>query len=382
MQSDGTLLITGGAGFIGTWLTRALSEKGIRPVIVDNLLPQVHGESPKFSSELTGLADCIQLDVSQPETWVEIGSRYPNVAQIVHLAALTGTGQSMFDIGNYDRVNTGGCAVLAEAVLLKSGGGFQSTRQVVVSSSRAVYGEGAYHCNICNVNEYPNLRTEKDLTAARWNPVCPKCGTALETIPTPEDAPHRPASFYGLTKSVQESYLQMLLRSASVELTTLRFQNVYGPGQSLRNPYTGVIGVFYSRMLQNLPIDIFEDGDVTRDFVYVTDIVDSILRSLEFGKPGVFNVGSGKYTRLMYLAELLRGLLNSSSDISVNGHFRVGDIRHNAADIRAIQSDLGFIPRVSLEEGIKNYVQWAASEEPLTEAETGKALLDFRHRRQ
>ncbi len=379
-MSDSRILITGGAGFIGTHLTFALSKQRIRPIIVDCLDPQVHGNTTTFPASLLELADCLIGDITDAQIWNDLGKQYPDIDTVIHLAALTGTGQSMFDCSRYDRVNSGGTATLAESIALKAGGGFGRVSQVILASSRAVYGEGAYFCESCSKEYFPELRDAASMASKQWQPICPDCSNKMNAVLTPEYAIQHPASFYGVTKAVQEQYLNLILGQTDVSVTCLRFQNVYGPGQSLKNPYTGVIGVFYSNLKSDRPIDIFEDGEVTRDFVYVTDVVDSIMKSIGVNYCGAINVGTGQFTRLFDVATTLKSILSSNSTIGVNGNYRLGDIRHNAADISLAKDILGFQPITSLDGGLAEYCKWAENEEPLSMTAVAKAADDIRSR--
>lgn len=376
-----TVLITGGAGFIGTHLVQALHGSVEQIVVLDNLLPQIHLGRETFSQELQSKAICIQGDVRDIETLKRIVTDYPEIEVVVHLAAMTGTGQSMYAVREYDSVNSGGTATLLEAVLDKRDPktSFAALKKVVLSSSRAIYGEGAYQCTNCKSGiEYPPLRSAERLRQELWGFPCPQCGMDMEPILTPEEAPAQPTSFYGVTKLVQEQYLQTMLCAAGIKQTTLRFQNVFGPGQSLKNPYTGVIGVFYSNIVGGRTLNIFEDGQITRDFVYVTDVVASLVSAITTEAEGTFNIGTGLFTPLMDVARWLCEALETQVPIQVTGAYRVGDIRHNAADLRRATEALGYSPQVTVQEGLHRYVAWAKQEQPMDAETIARAAAELK----
>ena len=366
-----TVLITGGAGFIGSHLVAALAGSVERIVILDNLLPQVHEGRQDFSPELLDRATCVRGDVRDMAVWKSIAGDYPDIEAVVHLAAMTGTGQSMYALQEYDSINSGGTAAMLEALLNKQDTrtAFGSLRRVVLSSSRAIYGEGAYRCSDhAESLQYPPQRTAHDLQRGEFRFHCADCGKEMEAVPTPEIAPAQPTSFYGVTKLVQEQYVGAMLGAAGIERSILRFQNVFGPGQSLKNPYTGVIGVFYSNIVGGRPLSIYEDGEITRDFVYVTDVVDALVAAILGEAPGVMNIGSGQFTRLWDVAKWLCEILERDVPISCTGTFRVGDIRSNSADLRRAAAAFGYEPKVSVREGLRRYADWASNEQPMDAA--------------
>ena len=367
MSIANTVLITGGAGFIGTHLTRALQGQARKVVLLDNLLPQVH-KQPTFGTDLQQTAVCVMGDVRDLTVWKTLAQNHPDIDTIIHLAALTGTGQSMYALREYDSVNCGGTATLLEAILDRQNGNlFPSLKRVVLASSRAIYGEGAYRCpeDVPGALHYPPQRTAEQMAKQQWGFVCPTHGREMEPVATSEDAPPQPASFYGINKLVQEQYLRTMLGAAGIENTILRFQNVFGPGQSLKNPYTGVIGVFYSNIMQGNALDIYEDGKITRDFVYVSDVVDAITQSTAQGVSGTFNVGSGEFTQLADVARWLCEALNRQVPLTNKGAYRIGDIRHNAADLSRAKTELRYQPKVSVRDGLRRYVEWAQQETPM-----------------
>jgi dTDP-L-rhamnose 4-epimerase len=374
-----SVLITGGAGFIGTYLTRALHTQVDKIVLLDNLLPQVHQGRTEFPTELRACAVCVVGDVRDPAVWSQIAADHPDIDTIVHLAAMTGTGQSMYALAEYDSVNCGGTAAMLAALLDRRDPTkcLTNVSHVLLASSRAIYGEGAYRATPDAPLVYPPPRTRAQLERHEWDFVDAE-GRKLSPVPTPEDAPPQPNSFYGVTKLVQEQYIRTMLTATGIGHTILRFQNVFGPGQSLKNPYTGVIGVFYSNIVGGRPLEIYEDGRVTRDFVYVTDVVAAVTSAILRRSEGTYNVGSGEFTQLADVARWLCTALDRTVPIECRGTFRVGDIRHNAADLRRARLGLGFQPQVSVEEGLRQYVAWAQHETPLNAETIAAATAELR----
>lgn len=349
------LLITGGAGFIGSWLIENLLSQGHTLTVVDNLSPQIHGSAPNVA----WLTDdrrirFIRADIRDLDAYED------SLAQceaIIHLAAETGTGQSMYQIAHYYDVNQQATARLFEAIVTK----YKHIKRFVFASSRSVYGEGAYRMGDQLV--VPTSRPASRLKAGQFEPVGPN-GETLELVATPESATPSPSSVYAATKLANETLGRLMAEAYDLKVVALRFQNVYGERQSLKNPYTGILSIFSNRMRQNLPINIFEDGLESRDFVHVSDVVRSITDSLQANLPPftVANVGSGVRTTVLEIAELLRKELKSDSTIGVSGDFRAGDIRHCYADLSLARRVLGFEPRVSVEQGIAAFCRWVETQ--------------------
>jgi len=348
------ILITGGAGFIGQRLARTLISTGSQVRIIDSFSPQIHAvnELPK---DLACEVELIKADIRDREA---LKVALSGVDTVVHLAAETGTGQSMYEIDKYFSVNVQSTATLLD--LLQNDLNGVAIRNLVVASSRAVYGEGAYLCKD-HGTVYPDQRERQNLEVGNFEPLCPTCGANVSLMATPEVAPFKPMSFYGLTKQVQEQAILLFGQTHGINAFGLRYQNVYGPGQSLKNPYTGILAVFSNLARQNQPIEIYEDGNESRDFVYVDDIVEATARCVNFtGKfVGTLNVGSGKPTSVMTVAEEIKRYFGSTSSIGVTGKFRVGDIRHNIADVTRIQTLLDFTPKISFSEGLSRFLDWA-----------------------
>jgi dTDP-L-rhamnose 4-epimerase len=354
-----TVLITGGAGFIGQHACRAFLRAGASVRVLDNFQPQIHGRNGRIAKDLEGAVELIHGDIRDREL---VAKALAGVQKIVHLAAETGTGQSMYEVERYFGVNVQGTAVLID--LLQNSPAGSGIRSVVVASSRAIYGEGAYRC-LEHGSVYPAPRTATDLERANFEPRCPKCGAAVSSEPTPENAPLNPMSMYGLTKQVQEQLILMYCRNRGINGVALRYQNVYGPGQSLRNPYTGILAVFSNLARQRQDIEIYEDGLESRDFVYVDDVVAATLRANSMATPfcGSLNIGSGVATTVHQVATQISAHFRNSSAIKVTGAFRVGDIRHNVASLLRAKEVLNFSPSISFEIGIKRFLEWAESQE-------------------
>jgi dTDP-L-rhamnose 4-epimerase len=300
---------------------------------------------------------CIEGDVRDRRLMTEL--LMPQEA-VVHLAAETGTGQSMYEVERYEDVNIHGTAVLLDLIVNRRP---PNLRKVVVASSRAIYGEGQYYCT-SHSTVYPPARTARAMSAGKFEPVCPACGRELTVASTAESAPLQPSSFYGLTKQVQEQMVLMFASALGLDAIALRFQNVYGPGQSLKNPYTGLLAVFSNLARQGQPLNIFEDGAESRDFVFVDDAVDATAACLAADVVGVeaLNVGSGVRTSVLEVANAVVRHFGSDTPINVTGDFRVGDIRHNVADISRLKALTKFAPKWSFEAGLKAFLVWAERE--------------------
>jgi dTDP-L-rhamnose 4-epimerase len=347
------ILITGGAGFIGSRLAKALSGRGHEITLFDSLSEQVHGPNALFPAELQEVARCVLGDISDRE---RLAPEIEDQEVIVHFAAETGTGQSMYAVQRYANVNLQGTATLLDIIVNSRP---TRLRKLVVASSRAVYGEGKYLCRAHGV-VYPKSRSVQSMSQGRFEPECPKCDLAVEALLTSEDAPFMPSSFYGLTKQVQEQMVLMFGVTLGIDAIALRYQNVYGPGQSLSNPYTGLLAVFSNLVRQNKPLNIFEDGEESRDFVYIDDVVDATIACLLPEVQGIaaLNVGSGIRTTVLEVALAIKHYFHSGVPIHVTGAFRVGDIRHNAADIARLQELTAFQPKWRFLDGLIEFLRW------------------------
>lgn len=348
------ILITGGAGFVGSFLVDSLVEKGANVRILDNLEDQVHrGKKPEY---LNKDAHFIKGDVRDYENFKKV---IKGVDAIFHLASAVGVGQSNYQIKKYVDVNIGGTANLWD-ILVNSK---HSVKKVVTISSMTGYGEGNYECKRCGVVR-PPLREEAQLKKKDWNLYCPNCKSEVTPIPTDETALDFPNSIYGFSKKAQQDMTLLIGNLYKIPIVVLRGFNIYGPRQSLSNPYTGVTAIFISRLKNNKEAVIFEDGLQTRDFVSVHDVVDAFIIALENDKANyqMFNIGSGKGTSILEMAQTLEKLLGKSSLIQLNNEFRKNDIRHCFADISKTKEILGWRPKVSLEEGLKELIEWSEKE--------------------
>lgn len=371
-----SVLVTGGAGFIGTHLTRMALDAGHRVRILDNLSPQVHGGDANF--EPPAGAGFIHGDVT---VRADLERAIGGVDTIVHLAAETGTGQSMYEIDRYYRVNVQGTALLFDILANREHG----IGNIVLGSSRSVYGEGAYLCHQCDpagARRFPAARGRDQLAAHEWTSPCPECGGDLEPTATREDDRLAPASVYAATKLAQEDLVRVGCGALGIANGILRFQNVFGEGQSLKNPYTGILSIFSTRIRLGLSLPIFEDGEETRDFVHVEDVAAALLRCIERPVRGgvTLNVGSGRATSIMEIARMLQQTLGSNIEPHVTGEYRVGDIRHNHADISRLESVLGYSPAVSVESGIGRFAEWVRTQ-PIPEDLLERANAELKARK-
>lgn len=355
-MSGKNILITGGAGFIGSNLSLELIKKGYNLTILDNLSEQIHGENPKLPKKLYEKVNFINGDVRDKNTWYEA---LDNQEIVVHLAAETGTGQSMYEIQKYSEVNLIGTANMLDILTNDK----HSVEKVIVASSRAIYGEGKYDCEKCGV-VYPKERKNEDMKKGKFDPKCPKCGGSIVLAATDEESKKHPTSVYGITKQNQEDMVLTVCKSLGIPGVAFRYQNVYGPGQSLSNPYTGILSIFSTRIKNGNDINIFEDGKESRDFVYIDDVVSATILGIEKAEANyqAFNVGSGERTDVLTIAKKLREKYNSDIEIRVSGDYRLGDIRHNYADLSKIQNKLGYEPKFNFEKGISNFVKWVENQ--------------------
>jgi len=345
------VLVTGGAGFIGSHLVDALVAAGHPVRVLDSLDPQVHGPGGGRPSYLNPQAELIAGDVRDRAA---VARALDGVEAVFHQAAAVGVGQSMYEIERYVSANAVGAAVVLEAIVERR----ERIRKVVVASSMSLYGEGAYRRRD-GKSVFPPLRREVDLAARRFEPRGDD-GAELEPIATPEEKPLQPTSIYAITKRDHEEMFLTVGAAYGIPVVALRYFNTYGTRQALSNPYTGAVAIFSSRLLnRNRPL-IYEDGRQTRDFVHVSDVVQANLLALESDAANgrVYNVGTGRATSVLEVAETLAELLDFAGGPDVVGRYRAGDIRHCVADISRIQRELGYHPRVTLADGLRELLGW------------------------
>lgn len=351
------VLITGGAGFIGCALTQKLLDNGYHITILDNLDPQVHGINARYDPPWNRSVRFIKGNILNDS---DVKKALEGQDFVVHLAAHTATAQSMYKISDDISVNVLGTAKLMEHILHYS----HTIKKVILASSRAVYGEGTYVCDNCGTVN-PSQRSVLNMERGKFEQFCPCCKRKIKPIPTKESCQLKPLSIYGVSKVAAEQIFTITAQTLGLPYTILRYQNVYGEGQSLSNPYTGILSVFASRTLNNKPIYVFEDGKESRDFVHIDDVVSATINVLKNNKTNnnIYNIGTGKATSVRSIAQLFLKKSGSSSECIINGKFRAGDIRHNIADITKAKQDFGYSPQVNISLGIQKFINWIQTQE-------------------
>jgi dTDP-L-rhamnose 4-epimerase len=346
------ILVTGGAGFVGSHLVDELVKKN-DIVIYDNLEPQVHKNIPEY---LNNSAEFIREDIRNKTKLKEAIS---DSEIIFHEASMVGVGQSMYQIEKYMDVNTMGTAKLLDILANEE----HNIKKLIVASSMSIYGEGKYECSDCGI-VYPSLRSNEQLKKREWEMKCPSCGKVVKPVPTGEDKPLQPTSIYAISKKDQEEMCLAVGRTYGVPTAALRYFNIYGPRQALSNPYTGVCAIFSSRIKNNNPPIIFEDGLQTRDFISVHDIVQANLLVMQKSRADyeTFNVGTGEPVTIFDIAHTLSKLYGKALKPEIVNKYRSGDIRHCFADISKIKK-LGFKLSVFFEEGMAELVGWGRTQE-------------------
>jgi dTDP-L-rhamnose 4-epimerase len=350
------VLITGGAGFVGSHLADALLARGHEVRIFDSLSAQVHNGMPDY---LTRDAEFMRGDMRDLD---RVGEALRGVDVVFHLAAAVGVGQSMYEIAHYMGSNTQGTANLLQALLETK----CRVEKLVVASSMSIYGEGRYVCEQCGPMA-PPPRDNEQLRQKRWEALCPECGAALKPVPTDESKPLQCTSVYALSKKDQEEICLLFGRTYAVPVVALRYFNIYGTRQALSNPYTGVMAIFASRLLNGrLPL-VFEDGRQMRDFVSVHDITKANLLAMERPQADgmALNVGSGAPISISDVALKLAHSLGREGDFraEITYKYRAGDIRHCFADIGASRQVLTYEPSVRFEDGMRELVGWLRSQQ-------------------
>ena len=359
------VLITGGAGFVGSHLAVALAQAGHEVILFDNLEPQVHGQAAQRPAYLDPRHRLERGDIRDPEA---LRPLVREATVIFHLAAMVGVGQSMYQVRRYTDVNTMGMATLLDVLVGERG----RLEKLLVASSMSIYGEGAYACPACGPVA-PRLRPPAQLAAGDWELHCPSCGAHVAPVATDESKPLYPTSIYAINKRDHEEMALAFGHAYDIPAVALRFFNIYGSRQALNNPYTGVAAIFSGRMLSGQPPLIYEDGRQLRDFVHVSDIVRACC--LAMSSPAAdfetLNVGTGRPVSVLQVAEILARELNWQGGFEISGKFRAGDIRHCFADISKAERLLGYQPLRSFEDGVHELVAWVAGQQAAAAAQLG-----------
>lgn len=364
----GKILITGGAGFIGSHLTDELISRNYEVHILDNLSEQVHGKNAEIPNYLHPEAHFIQGDIRNRE---DVAKAVKDMDAVFHLAAMVGVGQSMYEIKAYTEVNNVGTAILLEELIKNP------VKKLIVASSMSIYGEGLYQ-DQQNNNNMKAERTIEDLKNDHWE--ISDNGADLTPVPTPEYKTPNLSSVYALSKYDQEKLCMITGKAYKIPTTALRFFNVYGTRQALSNPYTGVLAIFSSRLLNGNPPLIFEDGEQRRDFIHVKDVARACIAALETSAADgeVFNVGSGNSYTINEIARTLAKVMDKDIEPEITGKYRVGDIRHCFADITKIKEKLHFTPEISLKEGLRELEEWLKEQNPEDNIEKAGSELSSR----
>jgi dTDP-L-rhamnose 4-epimerase len=370
----GSVLLTGGAGFIGSHTTALLLREGYEVRVIDNLDPQVHGTGQIIPKHLLTSASMVVGDIRNKQ---ELSKALSNVDAVVHLASVVGVGQSMYQIERYLDCNTRGTATLLDLLVNSD----HRVKKLIVASSMSVYGEGKYHCERCESFQSPIPRENPN--AQNWEHRCGSCGAFLKPVPTDEEIPLRPASIYAMSKRHQEELCLLTGRTYGLPTTALRFFNVYGKGQALSNPYTGAIAIFLSRILNGKPPYLFEDGQQLRDFISVNDVARSVLFALRRDDAAYLpvNIGSGQPTSILEIAKTLAAACGIELKPIISNRFRKGDIRHCYADVRRAKDLLGFQARMPLRAQLDDLVEWAKSENSWRAETSDSALKELEEKR-
>ncbi len=368
------ILVTGGAGFIGSHLVDKLIELGHRVRVFDNLEMQVHGGEQKIPEYLNKECEFIKGDIRDRG---KLEKALDEIEIIFHEAAAVGVGQSMYKIYNYVETNTLGTANLLDILVNKKD---NKVEKLIIASSMSVYGEGKYICSECGPI-FPKLRSLEQLKKREWEMRCPICSQIVKPVPTDEDKPLYPTSIYAISKRDQEEMCLNVGRAYKIPTVALRYFNVYGQRQALSNPYTGVAAIFSSRIKNYHNPIIFEDGLQSRDFIYVSDIVQANILAMEKEEANfeVFNVGTGRKLTILDVANnLIKKLGRDELKSEIVNKYREGDIRYCYADISKIKEKLGYKSKVKFEEGIAEFINWAGKQKIVDYFEKSKKELEER----
>lgn len=351
-MSNGIVLVTGGAGFIGSHVVEQLLDRGYQVRVYDSLVPQVHqGAGPQY---VPSGAEFVEGDVRDRD---RLAKALQGVDQVVHLAAEVGVGQSMYEVSRYVDANTGGTGVLLDIIANDK----TDVGRIVVASSMSIYGEGSYQCPQHGLVA-PGLRPEAQLKQRQWDPLCPLCAQVLSPVPTAEDKKLLPSSVYAISKMDQELLCLSVGAAYGIGVVALRYFNAYGPRQALSNPYTGVAAIFSGRLLNGRAPLAFEDGAQLRDFIHVRDVARATVLALESEQAAgqAVNVGVGAPLTITRVAQLLAARLGVEVEPEITGKFRAGDIRHCWADPTRAEQLLGFTAEIPLEDGVAELIDWVS----------------------
>ncbi|QZX99894.1 NAD-dependent epimerase/dehydratase family protein [Halobaculum rubrum] len=364
-----SVLVTGGAGFVGSHIVDEYVDAGYDVTVVDNLTDQVHDDEPDY---LNDDAEYVWGDVRDRELMADL---LADADVLNHQASAVGVGQSMYEIEKYVDVNTLGTARILDVIVNED----VDLKKMVVASSMSIYGEGEYRCPDCDERRYPSLRSDEQMARGKWEHVCEACGTDLEPLPTPESKPRDSTSVYAITKKDQEELTLSIGRAYDIPTVALRYYNIFGSRQALDNPYTGVCAIFSSRIKNGNPPLVFEDGEQTRDFIHVSDVARANRLAVESDADDVaVNVGTGDPTTINEVAETLIDLYGQSDDLApeIANDYRQGDIRHCYADTDLASGALGFEAEVGFEEGMRELVEWGREQEAEDRFEEAHAELE------
>jgi dTDP-L-rhamnose 4-epimerase len=365
------ILVTGGAGFIGSHLVDALIEKGYKVRVLDNLFKQIHptGKLPIYFNKK---AEFLKGDVTNRSDWEKA---LKGIDAIYHFAAAVGVGQSMYEIEHYVKVNSLGTAILLDILANQK----HTIRKMVIAASMSSYGEGTYLCSTC-MEVRPPLRNEQQLLKRDYEVHCPICNKKVNPIPTNEDAKQNSNSIYAIGKKEQEEMMLTFGKAYNLPTVAMRFFNVYGTRQSLSNPYNGVVAIFISRIKNKKPPIINEDGLQTRDFVHVRDVATANIMVLESEKANyqVFNVGSGSPVTIKNVAQIISNLHHSDISPDVTFKIRKLDVRHCYADISKLKKLVGWVPKTSFKQGLAEVIEWGQKEEAVDNMDFALKQLEKR----
>jgi dTDP-L-rhamnose 4-epimerase len=342
------VLVTGGAGFIGSHLVERLIQEGKSVRVLDSLDTQIHQSFQRVEG-----VEFAKGTVKSRQDWMKA---LQGVDAVYHLAAAVGISQSMHKPVHFMETNTIGTANLYD-ILLNEPEIRKSIRRIIVPSSKTIYGEGTYECKDCGI-VYPPVRKKEQLEKGEWEMKCPGCGSSLNPVGTKEDKPVNPISVYALSKYDTEILALNFAHALDIPTLVFRGFSVYGPGQSLSNPYSGVCSIFLSRIKNNQPPVVFEDGEQLRDYIFIDDVVNFLAKMLEHKAEGVYNLGTGNPTSVNEIVSILIDETGSGVQPNITGDFRVGDNRHDFADMGKALKDTGFSPKTGIKKGLKALVEW------------------------